>query len=222
MSTETHRRLASAIAVRWTPALAARVGRQIEHRLVRRRRRRRAALIALALLGMTSVAFAFARPWARFRSPAGASQPAAKPVALPVAPELAPPPAADAPAAEAPAIIASPPRPAPGRRVGSALRRAAPAETVAGLFAAADAARLSGHPAEAVAPLTAILARHPGDPRAAAAAYELGRVLAFDLHDRARAAAAFTRAHDLDPSGPLAADAAGHAAEARAAEEKAK
>jgi transmembrane sensor len=90
------------------------------------------------------------------------------------------------------------------------------------LFAAADAARLAGHPAGAVAPLTAVFTRHPGDPRAAVAAYQLGRVLAFDLHDSARAAAAFARAHDLDPSGPLAADAAAHAAEARAQGEKTK
>jgi hypothetical protein len=47
-------------------------------------------------------------------------------------------------------------------------------------------------------------------------------VLALDLHDRARAAAAFARAHDLDPNGPLAPDATAHAAEAGAAEEKTK
>lgn len=95
-------------------------------------------------------------------------------------------------------------------------------ETVPELFAAADAARLAGRPADAVAPLTAIFIRHPGDPRAAVAAYQLGRVLAFDLHDRARAAEAFARAHELDPNGPLAADAAAHAAEAHGSEERAK
>jgi transmembrane sensor len=83
------------------------------------------------------------------------------------------------------------------------------------LLAAADSARLAGRPADAVAPLTAIFTRHASDPRAAIAAYALGRVLTYDLHDRARGAEAFARAHDLDPTGPLAADAAAHAAEAR-------
>jgi TolA-binding protein len=229
MSTERHRRISSAIAVRWTPALAARVGRRIEHRLARRRQRRRVALIALALLGTTGFAYAFTRSWmrphaaAKSASPAATSfAPPAMPAAPPVAPELAPAPATEPPATEPPAASASPPRPRPARHVASAERRAGPPETVAALFAAADAARLAGQPAEAVAPLTAIFTRHPGDPRAAVAAYQLGRVLAFDLHDRARAAAAFARAHDLDPNGPLAADAAAHAAEARAQGEKTK
>jgi transmembrane sensor len=221
MSTELGRRIAPAISVRWTPALAARVERRIEHRLERRRHNRRVALVALALLGTAGVAFAFARPWthragARFSLPARTTS--APPTAPLAVPELSP-----APAPEAPAAGVAPPRAKPARhRLASAVRPAVPEETVAALFDAADAARLAGRPADAVAPLTAIFTRHPGDPRAAVAAYQLGRVLALDLHDRARAAAAFARAHDLDPNGPLAADATAHAAEAGAAEEKTK
>ncbi len=221
MSNPMARRIASAISVRWTPALAGRVGRRIEHRLARRRHRRRVALVALALLGTAGVAFAFARPWTHLRAGASSPPPAAhasaSPAAQPASPELSP-----VPAAEAPAATVSPPRAKPAGRLASAARHAVPEETVAALFDAADAARLAGHPADAVAPLTAIFSRHPGDPRAAVAAYQLGRVLALDLHDRAGAAAAFARAHDLDPGGPLAADAAAHAAEARAAVEMAK
>lgn len=134
----------------------------------------------------------------------------------PAAPELVPAPPAPS------AASVSPPKTTPARHVASAEHRPRPPETVAALFAAADAARLAGRPADAVAPLTTIFTSHPGDPRAAVAAYQLGRVLAFDLHDRARAAAAFARAHDLDPTGPLAADAAAHAAEAGAKVEKEK
>ena len=222
MSTDLGRRIAPAISVRWTPALAARVGRRIEHRLARRRQRRRVALVALALLGTAGAAFAFARPWTRLgvggRSSVSARTISAPPAAPPAVPELSP-----APAPETPTALFSPPRAKPAHRpLASAARRAVPEETVAALFDAADSARLAGHPADAVGPLTTIFTRHPTDPRAAVAAYQLGRVLALDLHDRAGAAAAFARAHDLDPGGPLAADAAAHAAEARAAEEKAK
>jgi TolA-binding protein len=231
MSTEMHRRISSAIAVRWTPALAARVGRRIEHRLARRRRRRRVAAVALALLGTTGFAFAFTHPWTRRQAAARSPEPAGRtsppPAAPPPAPELAPAPTKEPPAANTSASASSSslsssfwPPATPARHVASAERRPGRSETVAALFAAADAARLAGRPTDAVAPLTAIFTRHPDDPRAAVAAYQLGRVLAFDLHDRARAAAAFARAHDLDPRGPLAADAAAHASESGARVEK--
>ena len=221
MSTEMGRRISSAIAVRWTPALAGRVQRRIAQRLARRRHRRRAALVALALLGLASVGFAFTRSWVRSRAGAASSPPAARmlvsPAAQPTSPEPSP-----VPPAEAPPIRTAPSRTTPAHRLASGARHGVPEETVVALFAAADAARLAGRPADAVAPLTAIFTRHPSDPRAAVAAYQLGRVLALDLHDRTRAAAAFARAHDLDPNGPLAADAAAHAAETRSAEEKTK
>jgi TolA-binding protein len=241
MSNEMGRRISSAIAVRWTPALAARVERRIEHRLARRRRQRHAALVALALLGVAGVGFAFSHPWTRLDAGAKPGQKSAQKsgqtsaqtsgqacaqpaptslpplVAPPTSPALAP-----LPAPEAPPAKLSPFRAPPAHHLASAARHAAPEKTVAALFAAADAARLAGRPADAVAPLTAIFTLHPNDPRAAVAAYQLGRVRAFDLHDRDGAAAAFARAHDLDPNGPLAADAAAHAAETRSAEEKAK
>jgi transmembrane sensor len=90
-------------------------------------------------------------------------------------------------------------------------------ETATSLLAAADAARLAGRPADAVAPLSALCERFPADPRAPIAAFQLGRILADELDDPAGAARAFERARALDPHGPLAADAAARGAEARAA-----
>ncbi|HEY5091085.1 MAG TPA: hypothetical protein VIK30_13995, partial [Polyangia bacterium] len=94
---------------------------------------------------------------------------------------------------------------------------ATPEESVSSLFAIADAARLAGRPADAVAPLTAIFTKFPGDSRAAIAAFQLGRVLADELDDPPAAARAFERARDLAPGGPLAKDAATRAAEAHRA-----
>jgi transmembrane sensor len=65
------------------------------------------------------------------------------------------------------------------------------------LLALADVARLSGHPAEAVAPLERILAEFARDSQAPLAAFALGR-LELDSLGRARAAAlAFRKALDL-------------------------
>jgi transmembrane sensor len=68
---------------------------------------------------------------------------------------------------------------------------------VADLLALADVARLSGHPAEAVAPLERILEGFAHDPQAPLAAFALGR-LELDALDRPRpAAAALERALTL-------------------------
>jgi transmembrane sensor len=68
---------------------------------------------------------------------------------------------------------------------------------VADLLVLADVARLSGHAAEAVAPLERILRDFPGDPQAPLAALALGR-LELDTLDRpAKAAAALNRALSL-------------------------
>jgi transmembrane sensor len=80
------------------------------------------------------------------------------------------------------------------------------------LLLAADVARLSGHPAEAVQHLTGLLRRFPQDSRAASAAFTLGR-----LHEQSgkpdRAAQSFARVRTLAPGGPLAEDALAHEVE---------
>jgi transmembrane sensor len=78
---------------------------------------------------------------------------------------------------------------------------------------AADVARLSGHPQQAVQHLRAVSERFADDPRAPVAAFTLGRVLQ-DLERPGEAAAAFRRARTLWPRGPLALDAWAGEAEA--------
>lgn len=68
------------------------------------------------------------------------------------------------------------------------VRREARHLGVADLLALADVARLSGHPADAVAPLSRILTEFAHDPQAPLAAFALGR-LELDALDRPRAAA---------------------------------
>jgi TolA-binding protein len=229
MSLDVKRRIAAALEVRWTPALANRVRRRIEARIARARRRRRLLTVVGALLFVAGAGWAFPRLRERWTSRETPSSAARRPHGA-VAP--ARPPAETVPAAPPPSLAPTPkPEAVPSglpraRAEGSAsengggrtaAHRPAARSTVEALFAAADAARLAGHPAAAVAPLSAIVTRHPDDPRAAVAAFQLGRVFADELADPARAAAAFERARALDPSGPLAADAAGRADEARRA-----
>jgi hypothetical protein len=228
MSVNVNRRIAEALEVRWTPALAHRVRRRIDARIARARRHRRQLAVVAALLLVAGAGWAFPRlreRWARRATPTsaplrpqGAAASSPRPVeTVPAAPPIL------APTPPAGPVTSGPP---PGRAAASApgnggrrtaTPRPAARTTVEALLAAADAARLAGNPAAAVAPLTAILTRHPEDPRAAVAAFQLGRVFADELADPARAAAAFERARALDPSGPLAADAAGRADEARRA-----
>lgn len=84
------------------------------------------------------------------------------------------------------------------------------------LMLAADAARLSGHPAAAVPFLRRLLREHEADVRAPVAAFTLGRVLLADLARPAEAADAFALSARLAPRGPLAADALGREVEAAA------
>lgn len=74
------------------------------------------------------------------------------------------------------------------------------------LMLLADVARLSGHPAEAVAPLTRLAREMPSDPRAPVAAVLLGRIFMDDLHQPARARAALERALELGVPAPLRPD----------------
>ncbi len=85
--------------------------------------------------------------------------------------------------------------------------REAPRATVDDLLALADIARLSGHPADAVAPLERILREHASDPNAALAAFTLGRLESDHLGRRARAMRALERALELGLPAALRTDA---------------
>ncbi len=87
-------------------------------------------------------------------------------------------------------------------------------DDAADLLLAADTARLSGHPEEAVPPLRALCDRHSRDRNAPVAAFTLGRVLLDDMGRPSESAIAFRRAFTLWPSGPLAEDALAREAEA--------
>jgi transmembrane sensor len=96
-----------------------------------------------------------------------------------------------------------------------ALRKAGPSavrDDTADLLLAADAARLSGHPAEAVPYLERVLRGHAQDPRAGLAAFTLGRVLLDELGRPREAVDAFAAARSS--GGPLAEDALAREVEA--------
>lgn len=84
------------------------------------------------------------------------------------------------------------------------------------LLALADVARLSGHPADAVAPLETLLSRHGRDDAAPLAAYTLGRVL-LSLSRASDAAHAFDRALSLGAPRAIEEDARLQLVRARAA-----
>lgn len=85
------------------------------------------------------------------------------------------------------------------------------------LLLAADAARLSNHPEQAVGYLRRVTSEHAGDSRAPLAAFTLGRVLLSQLSRPSEAAEAFALARRLRPNGGLAEDALAREAEARQA-----
>jgi transmembrane sensor len=134
----------------------------------------------------------------------------------PHAPQIEPPPA-NAPAAQRSRFRAEVAR----RDYVAAFRSLERAPTLADhssedLMLAADAARLSGHPAAAVPYLRRLVRAFPNDVRAPVAAFTLGRVLLAELARPADAADAFALAHRLAPTGPLAADALAREVEAAA------
>jgi transmembrane sensor len=83
------------------------------------------------------------------------------------------------------------------------------------LLLLADVARLSGHPADAVAPLERLIAEHPNDPQAPLGAVILGRVYMDSLSRPQRAVAAFERARVLGIPSALRDDVEGRTAIAR-------
>ncbi len=101
-------------------------------------------------------------------------------------------------------------------RLGAAgIERATPNATVGELFALADVARLSGHPGDAVAPLERVYIENPKDPRAALAAFTLGRLEIDLLGHPGRAATIFSRAIELGLPSGLVQDAYVRQVEAR-------
>ncbi|MFT3772758.1 MAG: FecR family protein [Minicystis sp.] len=84
------------------------------------------------------------------------------------------------------------------------------------LLLLADVARLSGHPTEAVAPLTRVMNEKSGDPRAPMAAFTLGRVQLDALGQAAAAAQTFARAVAMGLPQGLREDAYARVVEARA------
>lgn len=97
-----------------------------------------------------------------------------------------------------------------------AARAAAVTDAVDDLLLAADVARLSGHPREALPWLEAVERDHASDPRAALASFTRGRILA-ELGRPAEAARQLERVLELEPGGSLAEDALARAALAHAA-----
>lgn len=79
--------------------------------------------------------------------------------------------------------------------------------TVEDLMLAADAARLSGHPGEALPYLRRIVEKHDRDASAPLAAFTLGRILLSELRRPGEAADAFALTRRLAPGGSLAPDA---------------
>ena len=82
------------------------------------------------------------------------------------------------------------------------------------LLLAADVARLSGHPNDAVPPLERVINEYSADPRASLAAFTLGRVLLTQLGEPRKAALTFGRARTLAPQSSLAEDALAREVEA--------
>jgi transmembrane sensor len=91
--------------------------------------------------------------------------------------------------------------------------RARSVDEPAELLLAADLARRSRKPQEAIVPLRRLVERFPKDPRAASAAFTLGWVLLTDLGRPREAASAFASAERNAPRRGLAEDAAARVAE---------
>ncbi len=105
-------------------------------------------------------------------------------------------------------------KPAPPEREPSAPKAILPMPeegpeppTVDELWKRADGARKHGDYGAAIAALRTLVSDHPGDGRAALAAFSLGRVLLDSGGSAQTAARAFAKARKLSPEGPLVEDA---------------
>jgi len=120
--------------------------------------------------------------------------------------ELGPPPTKTAQTGSDDANATEPPETKPVHK----LRHHSPAQrrlAVSELLKKADHARAEGRPADAIAPLSRVVRRFTSDPRAAMAAFTIGRIYLADLNRPTAAARAFRRVETLTPRGPLAEDA---------------
>src|SRR6185369_2422160 len=100
------------------------------------------------------------------------------------------------------ATLATAPGPAGRAEISGSIvgrRRAAPAATARALLERAQIAWRAGRMNEAAADYAEVLDRHPADPRAALAAFELGRIQMDHLADLTGATASFERALHLGP-----------------------
>jgi transmembrane sensor len=88
------------------------------------------------------------------------------------------------------------------------------ADDVEELLLAADTARLSGHPSDALPYLRRVVEQHRSDSRAPLAAFTLGGVLMQQLGQPREAEAAFARARELSLNASLAEDALARQVEA--------
>jgi transmembrane sensor len=145
-----------------------------------------------------------------------ATMPAAAPAPPPAAPALEPVRSAPRPAPRAPAEWARLAERGDYRRSYQQLRQARPAsiDDMQELLLAADVARLSGHPADALPFLERAAREHASDSRAAVAAFTRGRILLNQLGRAAEAAASFADAGRLASDDALAQDALAREVEA--------
>jgi transmembrane sensor len=235
--------LLARVQPRWSGARTERNLAATFDRLERTRRARRMGVMTLAVAGVGAVVAAMSL----HRGPASIQALAPARAPAPTAPAVIEPatPRAQRPseiAAAAPAIAEAPPAPVKVARVdvkiaGERLRfrqqvaqrqyaaayRALVAtpgmadSSAEDLMLAADAARLSGHPAESMPFFRKLLREHAGDERAPLAAFTMGRILLAQLARPAEAADAFAQARRLAPQGALASDALAREVEAAAA-----
>jgi transmembrane sensor len=183
--------------------------------LARMRARRRAVAAGITVVvSAAALALLVRAPESRRLQSESSAPPAELAPATPSTPSAAPVSTAPAEVAgpEAPATPAASPTREPPARVDTPAR--APARSVEKLLVAADVARLSDRPRDAIRDLRRALALDPDPPREAVAAFTLGKVLLEELGDAEPAAEAFARARSAEPDGPLAEDALAREVEA--------